>query len=191
MKKLFLIALLGATFTLAEAQDFKVGIKGGADLLKLDGRSFTEQFAFGYQIGGFAEIGFNEKWAVQPEILFGQVNLDTSSNFRDLYDFNNLSDIKLTTLKIPIMLNYRPNKFVSVQAGPQYSIVIDQNLSLVENGSDAFKKGSFSLHAGLQLNISKVILYGRYGVGLSNLNDIDNREKWRNQTIQVGAGFRF
>lgn len=191
MKKLFLIALLGATFTLAEAQDFKVGIKGGADLLKLDGRSFTEQFAFGYQIGGFAEIGFNEKWAVQPEILFGQVNLDTSSNFRDLYDFNNLSDIKLTTLKIPIMLSYRPNKFVSVQAGPQYSIVIDQNLSLVENGSDAFKKGSFSLHAGLQLNISKVILYGRYGVGLSNLNDIDNREKWRNQTIQVGAGFRF
>ncbi len=191
MKKLFFLTLLISALGSASAQNFRIGIKGGADLLKLDGRSFTEQFAFGYQLGGFAEIGIGEKWAIQPEVLFGQVNLDTSSNFRDLYNFDNLSEIKLTTLKIPLMLNYRANKFVSVQAGPQFAAVINQNLSLVENGREAFSKGNFSLHAGLQLNISKLMIYGRYGVGLSNLNDIDNREKWKSQTIQIGAGFRF
>jgi hypothetical protein len=61
--------------------------------------------------------------------------------------------------------------------------------TLVQNGKDAFKKGDFSMVGGLQLNISKIKLYGRYVVGLSNINDIDNQEKWKNQTIQVGIGF--
>jgi hypothetical protein len=191
MKKIVVLIISGLFGFYANAQDFKIGLKAGADLMKLDGRSFKEEFAFGYQAGAFLEIGLSEKWGIQPEVLFGQVNLDTSSNFRDLYNFDNLSQIKLTTLKIPLMLNYRPNKFVALQVGPQYSILIDQNLSLIQNGKDAFKKGNFSLHGGLQLNISKLILYGRYGVGLSNLNDIDNSEKWKNQTIQIGAGFRF
>jgi hypothetical protein len=42
---------------------------------------------------------------------------------------------------------------------------------------------------GLQLNISKLKIYGRYAVGLSNINDIDNQDKWKNQTIQLGVGF--
>ena len=191
MKKFTVVVLLSIITSYTYAQDFKIGVKAGADLLKLDGRSFKEEFAFGYQAGAFAEIGLGEKWGIQPEVLFGQVNLDTSSNFRDLYAFDNLSEIKLTTLKIPLILNYRPNKFVAVQFGPQYGILIDQNLTLFQNGKEAFKKGNFSLHGGLQLNISKLILYGRYGVGLNNLNDIDNTEKWKNQSIQIGAGFRF
>ncbi len=191
MKKLTLVLLVSLITSYTYAQNFKIGVKAGADLLKLDGRSFKEEFAFGYQAGAFAEIGLGEKWGIQPEVLFGQVNLDTSSNFRDLYEFDNLSEIKLTMLKIPLMLNYRPNKFVAVQFGPQYGILIDQNLTLFQNGKEAFKKGNFSLHGGLQLNISKLILYGRYGVGLNNLNDIDNTEKWKNQSIQIGAGFRF
>lgn len=183
--------MFAGLFSMNAYSQFRLGVKGGADLLKLDSRSFKEAFAFGYQVGAFAEVSLGQKWGIQPEVLFGQVNLDTSNNFRDLYQFNNISKVELTSLKIPLMLNYKPNPFVTLQAGPQYSILMDQNLSLVENGRDAFSKGNFSLHGGLQLNISKLILYGRYGVGLSNLNDIDNREKWKNQTIQIGAGFRF
>jgi hypothetical protein len=26
-------------------------------------------------------------------------------------------------------------------------------------------------------------------VGLNNINDIDNRDKWKNQSIQLGVGF--
>ena len=190
MKRVIVFLIAGLISTTAFSQ-FRIGVKGGADLLKMDGRSFKEEFAFGYQVGAFAEIKLGEKWGIQPEVLFGQVNLDTSNNFRDLYAFNNLSKIELTSLKIPLMLNYKPNPFVTLQAGPQFGILMDQNLSLVQNGKDAFSKGNFSLLGGLQLNISKLILYGRYGVGLSNLNDIDDKEKWKNQTIQIGLGFRF
>lgn len=167
------------------------GVKVGADLMKLDGKSFKEQFAFGYQVGGFAAFRISKKISVQPEVLFSQVNLDTSSSFSDIYQFENLSKIKLSYIKIPLLFNYHANEFVAVQVGPQYGILINQNISLLSNGKKAFKQGDFSILGGLQLSISKFILYGRYGIGLNDLNDIDNQDQWKNQTIQVGLGMRF
>lgn len=189
--KIKIIALLlitaFTTFSVA-AQNFKIGIKGGTDINKLKGKSFKDQFSFGYHLGGFAEIGLTSRFGIQPEVLFSQVTADTSSQFSQIYQFNNVSKIKLSYLKIPLLLNYMPNKFVSLQFGPQYGILLDQNKNLLKNGQDAFSKGDFSFLGGLQLNISKIRLYGRYAVGLNNINEIDNKEKWRNETVQVGLG---
>ena len=44
--------------------------------------------------------------------------------------------------------------------------------------------------AGLQLNLGTLRVYGRYNIGLTNLNDIDNKEQWKSQQIQVGIGFK-
>lgn len=191
MKRKFLTLVLLTTIviTSASAQGFKVGIKGGADINKITGKSFKDQFSFGYHLGGFAEIGLSSRFGIQPEVLFSQVTADTSSSFSQIYQFNNISEVKLTYLKIPLLLNYMPNKFVSLQVGPQYGILIDQNKNMLKNGEDAFTNGDFSLLGGLQLNISKIKLYGRYAVGLNNINDIDNRDKWKNQTVQLGLGF--
>ncbi len=68
---------------------------------------------------------------------------------------------------------------------------MDKGNTVLQNGQDAFKKGDFSMLAGLQLHFSKVRLYGRYMVGLSDINDIDNQEKWRTQTVQIGLGIAF
>jgi len=190
MKKLMILFMLlvcfGATNTFA--QGFKIGIKGGTDINKLSGKSFKDEFSFGYHLGGFAEIGLTSKFGIQPEVLFSQITADTSSRFSDLYQFNKVSEIRLSYLKIPLFFSYKPNPFVTIQAGPQYGILIDQTKNLLKNGADAFSKGDFSLVGGLQLNISKVRLYGRYGVGLNNVNEIDNQEKWKNQTVQLGVG---
>ena len=43
---------------------------------------------------------------------------------------------------------------------------------------------------GVQVNIGHLRIYGRYAVGLSSINDIDNPEKWKNQSIQLGLSFR-
>lgn len=37
---------------------FHLGIKAGANVTKVDGKSFKDQFRYGYHLGGFAEIGF-------------------------------------------------------------------------------------------------------------------------------------
>ncbi|MEO6070272.1 MAG: outer membrane beta-barrel protein, partial [Chitinophagaceae bacterium] len=78
--------------------------------------------------------------------------------------------------------------FVTLQAGPQYGILLDQNKTLLQNGKEAFAKGDFSLAGGAQIKISKLRLSGRYVVGLNNINDIDSKDKWKSQAIQLAVG---
>ena len=95
----------------------------------------------------------------------------------------------MSYLNIPLLLNLGFSKNVTIQLGPQYSILFNESSSALTNGQNAFKKGDFSLVGGLQVKVSKLRIYGRYVVGLSDINDFDNREKWKNQTIHVGLGY--
>ena len=63
---------------------FHVGVKAGANIFKVDGKSFKEEFKFGYNLGAFAEIYFSEKWGVQPEVLWNQTNYRTDKRHSDL-----------------------------------------------------------------------------------------------------------
>ena len=188
MRRLLLLSVVLTVATTTYSQG-RFGIKAGADLYKLDGKAFKDQFSFGYNVGAFAEISLSKQFSIQPEVLFGQNTVDTSSTFSDIYGFNSIKNVKLTYLKIPLLLNYKVNNVIYLQAGPQYSILMDQNVSLLDNGKDAFKKGNLTLLGGLQLNIAKINLYGRYGIGLSDLNDIDNKDKWKSQSVQIGVGY--
>ena len=187
--KLLIISALTLCTNLTFAQGFKIGVKVGASVNKITGQSFNNQFSFGYHVGGFATIKISDKIGIQPEVLINQTNVDTSSKFSDIYAFNKVNGVKLNQLSIPLLLNYSPNKFVSFQVGPQYSILMNKNKTFIANGKDAFKTGDFSMLGGLQLNITKIRVYARYAVGLSNLNDIDNKEKWKSQSVQLGVGF--
>ncbi len=169
---------------------YGVGIKVGTNINKIAGQSFKNQFTYGYSAGAFADIKLNNEWSIQPEVLFNQVSADTSNQFRDLYDLSidKISRIKLNYLTIPVLVNYHVSKGIALQFGPQLGILINQNKDLLENGKEAFKSGDFSVLGGLQIKFSSIRLYGRYAIGLNNLNDIDNKDKWRNQSIQLGIG---
>ncbi len=186
--KLLSLAIFCIISSTAFSQSFKLGIKAGATLNKITGQSFDEQFTFGYHIGGFATLGLGKSLAIQPEVLFNQVNVDSSSSFSSVYKFNKISKVKLNYLTIPVLLNINANKFVTLQLGPQFGILMNKNNTLVQNGKDAFKGGDFSMLGGLQLNIAHIRIYGRYAIGLNNLNDIDNQEKWKSQSVQLGVG---
>ncbi len=191
MKSLFLSSILALFFfTFTNAQGFGVGVKVGTNINKMQGISFKDQFTYGYSAGGYADIKLGKKWSIQPEVLFNQVTADTSDKFSDLYDINSgkVSKIKLKYLSIPLLLNYNISKGISLQAGPQYGILMDQDKNLLQNGKEAFKKGDFSLLGGLQIKFASIRLYGRYAVGLNNINDIDNKDQWKNQSIQLGIG---
>jgi hypothetical protein len=190
-KLVLLIAL--AVFSQVSFAQFNVGVKVGANLSKVDGKSFKEEFRYGYNLGGFAIIGLGEKLAFQPEIIYNQLQTKVDSNFKNIYknafsSFTN-KDIKLNYLSIPLLLNYKfIGNFLTLQAGPQFGILVDQQKNLLENGKQAFKKGDFSMVGGAQIKVSKVLLSGRYVVGLNNINDIDNRDKWKYQVVQLSVG---
>jgi hypothetical protein len=99
------------------------------------------------------------------------------------------SSVKLNYLSIPILLNYKLiGNFLSLQAGPQFSVLMNQDKSLLQNGGDAFKKGDFSMLAGAQVKLSAIRISARYAIGLSNINDIDNKDQWKSQGFQLSLG---
>lgn len=188
---LFIFALAISSVSFAQG-GFHLGIKGGVNLYKVEGKSFKQEFQHGYNFGGFAEINFNDKWGIQPEVLWNQSNATTSDEFKDIYEeiATQVRDVKLNYLSIPLLLNYRPSKFFTFQAGPQFGILLNKDQDFVDNSKEAFRTGDFSLLGGVQLNFGGAKIGGRYVVGLTNINDIDNRDKWKNQGFQLYAGFR-
>jgi hypothetical protein len=199
LKSLALLTIASTLTSLSFAQGsggggFHIGAKAGANIFKIDGTSMKDEFNFGYNVGAFAEIKFNKEWGIQPEVMWNQTNYRTGEHFSDIYNteggVNNFKG-KLNYLSIPVLLSYSPAKIISFQLGPQFGVLLNQDKSLVKNGEDAFKKGDFSALGGVQLNLGGLKVGGRYVIGLNNINDIDDKEKWKNQGFQVYIGARF
>ncbi|MEJ0102127.1 MAG: porin family protein [Bacteroidota bacterium] len=174
---------------------FHIGIKAGTNMTKVEGKSFKQEFKYGYHLGAFAEIGLGNKFFLQPEVLFNQYSTTVDSNFSHIYEgvVNSSSqrDVKLNYLTVPILLNYKLLGPISIQAGPQFGVLIDQSKTLLQNGGQAFKNGDFSLLAGVQVKLAMLRVTGRYSVGLNNINDIDDQDKWKNQNLQLSVGLAF
>jgi Outer membrane protein beta-barrel domain len=188
--KLAIMAIALLTMQAASAQ-FRLGAKAGANLVKVEGSSFKDEFRYGYHLGGFAEIGVVKKLTIQPEVLFSQYSMTLDSSFKSVYENvlnSEQTHVKLNYLSIPILLNYRLLGPIYLQAGPSFSILMNHDKNFLQNGGDAFKKGDFAMIGGAQVRISKLYLTGRYVVGLSNINDIDDKEKWKSQAIQLSVG---
>ena len=190
-KSLALLTVALALTSLSFGQGFNAGLKAGANIFKVDGKSFKEEFKFGYNLGAFAEIYFSEKWGIQPEVLWNQTNYRTGNEFDEIYE-GGVNDFegKLNYLSIPVLLSFRPSKIISFQAGPQFGILINQSESLFNNGKEAFKSGDFSMLGGVQLNLGSIRAGGRYVVGLNNINDLDDRDEWKNQGWQLYLGLK-
>ncbi|HEU4471349.1 MAG TPA: porin family protein [Flavisolibacter sp.] len=193
MKMRLSVLLISVLFAQAAMAQFRLGIKGGANITKIEGKAFREEFKYGYHLGGFAEIGLGGRLSIQPEVLFNQFQTTADTSFRNVYEnavnFSNYRDVKLNYLSIPLMLNYKVGSLLTLQAGPQFGILIDQSKNLLENGEEAFKNGDFSLAGGAVITISKLRLTGRYFAGLSNVSDISDQNKWKNQGFQLSVGF--
>jgi hypothetical protein len=193
MKTKLLTLAAAVLFSTAVMAQFHIGAKGGANVTKIDGKSFKDQFRYGYHIGGFMEVRLSNKFVLQPEVLFNQYSSTLDSNFKNIYQgvFNASAQtkVKLNYLSIPILLNYKLiGSFLSLQAGPQFSVLMSNNKTLLQNGGEAFKNGEFSMLGGAQVKVGAIRINGRYAVGLNNINDIDDQDKWKSQGFQLSVG---
>lgn len=198
MKRLlFVFILTGTLIQFASAQPgIRLGVKGGANLTKIDGEQFKDGFNFNYYIGPYLELQLTKGFGIQPELLFTQSSSRTGEKFSDIYhefgaEYNN-HEIKLNYLTIPVMANIHLSNALVLQLGPQYGILMDAKQSLGQNTKRAFKDGDFSAAAGIWLNLPLGLsVSGRYVIGLSDIKDLPEGEQWRSNAIQFGIGFRF
>jgi len=174
----------------SNAQTVHVGAKVGLNMDKIDGQSFKDGYNAGFQLGGFVDIGLSKTLGIQPEVLFNQSNTKYHSGSSTVLNLHDGDNIHLNYLSIPVLLNINAAKILTIQVGPQYSILMNKHETVLENGQDAFKNGDFALAAGVRLNLGSLQIYGRYNIGLANISDVSNSDNWKSQQLQLGIGLR-
>ncbi|WP_291914639.1 porin family protein [Chitinophaga sp. CB10] len=191
-KRMILPLLLLAGCLHAYGQGLHFGAKAGANLFKITGEGIKPGYKPGIQLGLLSSWDFNRKVGVQAELQYSQANATRDANFSAKYISNNNPEgsakVQLGYVTIPLLLKYNLNRYFTLNAGPEYSILFYSNEDLLMYNRDAFKRSNFGLSAGLTLNVQPVHFYGRFVQGLSNINGIDDRYQWKSQQIQVGIG---
>jgi hypothetical protein len=176
---------------------FRVGFNAGININKIQGRSFKDEFSYDYSLRGFMQLNFSRKFGVQPEVTFIQASSEQSNDFSDIYDDISLGGsqlkAKLNYLKVGSLLNLNvgPTQRIKLQFGPQWGMLLHERVDSLKTDQNIFKNGDFSLGGGIMFQLPMVHFGGRFEQGLSNINDIDNRDKWTSQSFQLFAGVTF
>jgi len=176
---------------------FRVGFNTGININKIQGKSFKDEFSYDYSLRGFMQFDFSRKLGVQPEVSFIQASSEQSNDFSDIYDDVSLGGsqlkAKLNYLKIGSMLNLNvgPTQKLKLQFGPQWGILLSEKVDSLKTSQNIFKNGDFSLAGGIMFQLPFVHFGGRFEQGLTNINDIDDRDKWKTQSFQLFAGITF
>lgn len=176
---------------------FRIGLKAGANVNKIAGKSFKEGYNFNYQAGAFLQFNFSKRFGIQPELSLVQGSSQFSNDPNDIYDDifldGSQKKSKLTYLEVPLLLNVNvgPTKRIKLQVGPSYSALIKQSVDSLAQGGNIYKNGDFGAIGGLWIQLPLVNLGARYKAGFTNLNAIDNQQSWKSQAIQVFVGITF
>ncbi|ATA88667.1 hypothetical protein CGC58_02280 [Capnocytophaga stomatis] len=192
MKKTFLTfsVILTLLFSVSAYSQLNIGVKAGANLGKIDGVAYKDNFKLGYQLGGFVSVGLLDKLAIQGEVLFDQTNTTIEDSYASIWNDKFDKGKKLNYLNVPVLLKFNQNGFISLLAGPQFSILTNRGDNLWQNGEKLFKSSDFSFLAGAEINLSPFFVYGRYVWGFYDISDF-LKEKAKTQQIQVGVGLKF
>ncbi|MBL7702697.1 MAG: PorT family protein [Ferruginibacter sp.] len=203
MKKLIPAILLILTIPTAAQRNkldgdhenfFRIGAKGGVNLNKITGKSYKEGFNFNFQAGIFLQFNFSNRFGIQPEVNFVQSSSEFTNDpndiYYDLFLGGSQKESKLNFLEVPLLLNINvgQSKRVKLQVGPAYGGMLKQTVDSLKNNGNIYKNGEWSAIGGLWIQLPVVNLGARYKLGLTDLNAIDNQQKWKSQSIQVFVG---
>ena len=207
LKKCLTVVFISSSFFAAAQQKsvittdqenfFRFGVKGGVNINKVSGLSYNDGFRFNYQLGGFLQFNFSQRFGLQPEVNFvqssGEFTNDAADVYNDLFRGGSKKEGKLNYLEIPVLLNINvgESKHVKLQIGPSYGALVKQTVDSLVGGGEIYKHAEWSAIGGLWIQLPLVNVGARYKVGLSNINAIDNRDTWKNQGIQIFIGLTF
>ena len=189
MKKFILLATIFIAFTAKAQEKIGIGIKVGQNFSSVNSVA-VDRHAASYHGGVTFQIGLTEKISLVPELLLSQTKLATNTSIGDVLGDNKFKPetYHLDYLMIPLLVQVKPFSALLLQAGPQYGILLDQKKDGLENAQFAFKQGEFSFVGGAKVNLGGFFVYGRYVVGLQDINDLQDQAKWKTTQWQLGIG---
>lgn len=154
----------------------KWGIRAGANFSDISVDGIDTDAKTGLYVGLYKEIPLIKSLLfVQPEIQYSQEGFST--------DYENLGDVKVDYLTVPILAKVYVLKLLSFETGPQFGFLV--NDSDFTDANSFVPSWAFGTSLNLPLGLS---INARY---ISGLNDTYDGISGKNQVVQVGAAFQF
>jgi opacity protein-like surface antigen len=178
MKKVCILFVVLLSANAINAQMLKFGVKGGANFSSLEGDNIDSSIYTSFHFGGMVEISLLENLSLQPELLYSSQGAKV--------DDAAVKDINYNYVTVPVLAKfYLTSKKFSLEAGPQFSFLVNQNVS------DQFEGETFdfAVAGGLGYNITEhFLIQARYVAGLTQAN---KDAEVTNRVIQLSLGYIF
>ena len=183
IKKLWIAIIAVGIAGTVNAQDVKLGAKIGMNVSSINGDPDNLDSKTGWVLGATAEVSLTEKFSLQPELLYSQQGAKQRGSF--IYDLNYIS--------VPVMAKYYIAKGFSLEAGPQFSFLVkDELLSDTNNAASANTNAeNFDLSANLGLGYqldNGIFFQTRYNLGLTAISETPDV---KNGVFQMSLGYQF
>ena len=198
---IFLANIINAQDNNTDLRDkLQFGLKAGANFSNIydsKDQEFNTDFKVGFAGGAFLVIPIGKFFGLQPEILFSQKGYKSTGTFLTIpYKFTHTTSY----IDIPLLLALKPSPFVTILAGPQYSLLMNQKDvftggSLTVNEEKTFEndKSVLCFLGGIDINLTQFVLGVRAGWDLQNNNGdgTSTNPRYKNVWYQATLGFRF
>jgi hypothetical protein len=221
MKKSLLLILAVFSFTFANAQGFRFGVKGGGNYSSFSGGdkdNFGEpDYKFGYHLGltSLYEFDSDGFLGIKPELYYitkgFQVNSEIpATGLTNRYEIE--SKRTLGYISLPVLLNINAGGLF-FELGPEFAYMVNSlnETKVSEYGSDGSKVGqtkeeeqtskedlsSFDIGyvAGLgymsDMGLSIGVRYNGGLMGIVDTKDSDNEKAIKNSVFMVSVGYLF
>jgi hypothetical protein len=178
---------------------FKAGINN-SNVYDEEGDEFKAEPKYGFAGGAFVSIPIGKYLGIQPAGLISQKGFYATGKITgDPYDLKRTT----TWLDIPVMVEFKPLKALTIVGGPQYSYLFNQtdilkgsdNTTIQEQEfkNDNFRKNVLSAAFGLDINITRFVFSGRYNFDLqqNNGDGTSTMPRYKNMWLQGTVGIRF
>lgn len=206
---LFTLCILSFSIA-ASAQDeetpsrerMTIGLKAGANYANVwdeQGQDFRADAKLGFAGGAFVGIPLGKIFGFQPEFLISQKGFKGSGTLLG----TGYSLTRTTTyFDVPLQLQIKPVKYLTLLVGPQYSYLLRQKdvYTLGTNSIDQeqeferdnVRKNVLGFVIGADVNVNKVVLSARVGWDFqtNNGDGTSSTPRYKNQWLQFTLGYR-
>ena len=183
-------------------ENVQLGLKAGMNFSNVwdeQGQDFEANTKAGFAGGVFLGIPITKYLGLQPEVLVSQKGFQGSGTLLGTpYSFSRTT----TFLDIPLQLQVKPAKYLTLLAGPQYSFLLHQKdlytfgANSTEQESefenDNIRKNILGFVVGADFILQHVVLSGRFGWDFQTNNGEGayTTPRYKNQWLQFTVGFK-
>jgi len=188
MKNICFILLLLISVSTFSQEHVNFSLKLGQNFSKVD-NVLADKSNASFHVGLVSEIRLTKTLSIAPEVILSQTKLEASPSIAQLMGNGSLQPetYHLNYISFPVLLQVRPLSKLSIELGPQYSVLMSQSKDGSELARMAFKNGEFAMVGGATLHLGGFAAYGRYVAGMQDINALQDQNKWQTRQWQLGV----